>query len=158
MSDATIVPPIAPSPVERPATDRTVDGRFAAGNPGGPGRPRGPVRRASELDRLAAEALPDVMEMLLQKARNGEQWAIEQVIRRAWPLRKGRALEIEVPPIEDREDVRPAQTAVTEAMLAGKITPQEGADAVAVIAAQERCINEDDRQRRLDAINRKYGA
>jgi hypothetical protein len=49
---------------------RSGDGRFANGNPGGPGRPRGAVRGgASALDRLAAEASTALIKLVLELAR-----------------------------------------------------------------------------------------
>jgi hypothetical protein len=61
--------PETSNPLSNP---RTGDGRFARGNPGGPGRPRGAVRdAASALDQLAAEASTALINLVLELARAG---------------------------------------------------------------------------------------
>lgn len=50
-----------------PTSPRQPDGRFAIGNPGGPGRPKG--RRSTELQRAAQEAITaDHMGLIMRKA------------------------------------------------------------------------------------------
>ena len=115
------------------------------------------MTRPSAIDRATAEALPDLIEGLLKKVREGDKWAMDRMMQRLWPVPKGRALEVEIPPIESRFDVRPAQQAVTEAVLTGQVTPQEGADAMAVIEAQERCIKSDEVARTLEELDRHFG-
>ena len=138
-------------------TERTPEGHFAPGNRGGPGRPRGPASRPSAIDRAAAEALPDLIEGLLRKVREGDRWAMDRMMQRLWPVPKGRMLDVDIPPVTSRLEVRPAQEAVAEAVLTGEITPKEGADAMAVIEAHERTIKSDELHRALEAINRRYG-
>ena len=154
MSDT---PDLPSNPAPQPLIERTTDGRFAHGNSGGPGRPRGPAVRPSAIDRAAAEAIPDLIEGLLKKVREGDKWAMDRMMQRLWPVPKGRALEVEVPAVVSRFDVRSAQEAVTEAVLTGQVTPREGADVIAVIEAQERCIKSDELDRKLEAIDRRYG-
>ena len=53
-----------------PTEHRTGDGRFAKGNPGGPGRPRGAVRvAAATLDQIAVE----LIKVVLERARSGDR-------------------------------------------------------------------------------------
>ena len=155
MSDT---PDLPSNSAAHPLIERTTNGRFADGNRGGPGRPRGPMARPSAIDRAAAEAMPDLIEALLSKVREGDKWAMDRMMQRLWPVPKGRALEVDVPAVVSRFDVRPAQEAVTEAVLTGQGTPQEGADVIAVIEAQQRCIKSDEVARKLDAIDRRYGS
>ena len=153
MSDTSDFPS---NPAPEPPIERTTDGRFALGNKGGPGRPRGPAVRPGAIDRAVAEALPDLIEGLLKRVREGDKWAMDRLMARLWPVPKGRALDIDVPPIESRSDVRPAQEAVAEAVLTGEMTPREGADVIAVIEAQKRCIKSDELDRELAALDRRF--
>jgi hypothetical protein len=71
------------------AEHRTGDGRFAKGNPGGPGRPRGAVRgAASALDRIAAEASAELIKVVLELACAGDREALKLVQARLRPPRR----------------------------------------------------------------------
>jgi hypothetical protein len=68
---------------------RTGDGRFAKGNPGGPGRPRGAVREAaSTLDQVAVEASAELIKVFLELARAGNLEALKRMMARIWPQRR----------------------------------------------------------------------
>lgn len=62
-------------------TERTPEGRFAQGNPGGPGRPRRTVERdyiATLSEAVTLDAWRSVIEAAIAQARNGDDKA------RAW--------------------------------------------------------------------------
>ena len=68
---------------------RTGDGRFAPGNPGGPGRPHGAVRgAASALDQLAVEASVELIKVAIDLGRAGNLEALKRVRARVWPQRR----------------------------------------------------------------------
>ena len=67
---------------------RLANGRFAKGNPDGPGRPHA-VDRARELDRRTAEAGPNLIDSLLGTAKASNLRAMEMVLDRIWPVRPG---------------------------------------------------------------------
>jgi hypothetical protein len=56
---------------------RTGDGRFAKGNPVGPGGPRG---APSALDQLAVEASPELIKIFLDLARAGNLEALKRMM------------------------------------------------------------------------------
>jgi hypothetical protein len=119
------------------APSRTATGRFAAGNPGGPGRPRGAVSAAAAaLDQAAVEAQQELLGVVLEKARAGDLKAIEMIWARIWPLRRGRPLAFDLPPVGVLNDVVKTKSAVTEAVLAGEITAQEARPILKVIDSQ----------------------
>jgi hypothetical protein len=130
---------------------RNADGRFAKGNPGGPGRPR--VRDTiTSLDRLVVEAGPELIEAALTEARAGNLKAIEMLLGRIWPARRDRPVEIEAPEIRGVTDLVPATAAVTNAVLAGDATPAEGAAAARVIDAHRGMISVVDLERRMKEL------
>jgi hypothetical protein len=64
---------------------RQPNGRFAKGNPGGPGNPH--ARKAAELRALILSALSDsdlraIVRTLIAKAKKGEPWAVREVLDR----------------------------------------------------------------------------
>ena len=67
----------------RKRTDRGPDGRFAEGNPGGPGRPPGYARVFREV--LTPEELGAVLRAVLAKAKDGDLRAAEVLLKRAVP-------------------------------------------------------------------------
>ena len=85
---------------------RDPNGRFAVGNSGGPGRPRGAVgAAAAALDRAAVDAQAELMRVVLDQARAGNLEATRMLWSRIWPVRRGRPVAFEVPPISTGNDV-----------------------------------------------------
>ena len=145
---------MSPTP-ERPA-GRGKDGRFAKGNPGGPGRPRGAVRGATlALDQIGAEASGDLIKVAVDLARAGNIEALKLVLNRVWPMRAGRPLEIEAPPVRALADLVPAATAIADAVLQGEMTPSEGREVSALLNMQCRLIEVADIEQRLKALEEK---
>ena len=136
---------------------RQADGRFARGNPGGPGRPRA-CERAAALDLLAAEAGADLIEVALSEAKKGNLRAVEMLLDRIWPVRRGRPVEVDVPPIRTIPDLVPAGAAVTGAVLSGELTPEEGSAAARVLVAHQKMIETVDLEQRLDKLQKEVEA
>src|SRR5581483_10563996 len=130
---------------------RRPDGRFARGNPGGPGRPRARERIAA-LDQRVAEAGEDLIDAALKVAKDGNVRALEMLLDRIWPAQRGRPVAIEAPEIRAVSDVVPATAAVTNAVLTGDVTPREGAAAARAIETHGRMIELVDLERRMTAL------
>ncbi len=80
MSAPSPLPDSAPIPTPNGAIGRDANGRFASGNPGGPGNPY--YRRQAQLKRLLLESVTDadvqaVMQTLVGLARSGDLAAIK---------------------------------------------------------------------------------
>ena len=133
---------------------READGRFAKGNPGGPGRPRARDRIAA-LDQIVANAGADLIEAALKVATDGNVRAIEMLLDRIWPARRGRPVEVEAPEIRAVADVVPASAAVTSAVLDGDLTPGEGAAVARVIEAHGSMIELVDLERRMTELEKE---
>lgn len=136
---------------------RQADGRFAKGNPGGPGRPRG-GQRVAALDELAAEAGPDLIDVALKQAKEGNLKALEMLLDRIWPVRRGRPVQIAAPEVRGTADLLPAGAAVTSAVLNGDLTPEEGSAAARVLVAHDKMIEVVDFERRLKDLERRQDA
>ena len=133
---------------------RQPDGRFAKGNPGGPGRPRARERIAA-LDQRVAEAGEDLIDAALKVAKDGNVRALEMLLDRIWPVQRGRPVEIDAPEIRTVSDVVPATAAVTNAVLNGEVTPREGAAAARVIETHGSMIELVELERRMTALEQE---
>jgi hypothetical protein len=107
------------------ARDRT--GRFRKGRSGNPaGRPRGSVNSAT---RAAALLLDGEAEALTRKAvelaLKGDPMALRLCLERIIGTRRGRPIEIILPPLERNHDIAKAMTAVAAAVAQGAVTPDE---------------------------------
>jgi hypothetical protein len=133
---------------------READGRFARGNGGGPGRPRARDRIAA-LDQRVADAGEELIEAALTAAKGGNIKAIEMLLNRIWPASRGRPVEIAAPKIRVLHDVIPATAAITDAVLAGDVTPAEGEAAARVIKVHGDLIGLIELEERLTALEEK---
>ena len=106
---------------------REPNGRFAKGNPGGPGRPRKPVSVvARELDLVGAEVALELMRNIVEQARAGNLAATAMVLKRIWPVRRNRPIELDPLPGDGLRNLHADHAALAAAMMNGDITPQEG--------------------------------
>ena len=126
---------------------------FAAGNRGGPGRPKGSRNRATQLlDQMAEGSAEAVLQGVLDQARAGDLRAAELVLARLWPSRRGRAVELDLPDTRAAEGVVAGMAAVVQAMASGRLTPEEAHAVGAVLELQRKAIETADLDRRLAAL------
>ena len=137
---------------------RTGDGRFAKGNPGGPGRPRGAVRiAASALDQIAVEASVELIKVAIDLARAGDREALlKMVMARIWPQRHGRPLDIDVPAVAKVADLSAAAARVADAVLQGELTPREGQEVSSLFQMQCRVLDTNEFEERLREVEEQY--
>jgi hypothetical protein len=135
---------------DRPSSNtRLANGCFAKGNPGGPGRPRNPVTaKAGELDRQGVDVAEELMAMTIGKARKGSLEAAEMVLKRVWPARRNRPIELDPAAGDGRLNLLNEQAALAAAMMAGEITPQDAQAATRVFKALQEQMARADAQRR----------
>jgi hypothetical protein len=126
------------------SSQRHANGRFAAGNPGGPGRPRGAIAvAAAALDQAAVDVHEELIRVVLEQARAGNLEATKILLSRIWPARRGRPTAFDARPIGNIDDVLPAKAAVTAAILAGQITGHEAQPILKAIDSQRDQIRGD---------------
>ena len=133
---------------ERPGRDGR--GRFGPGNPG---RPRGSRHEALRaLDAIGAEGAAEVMRAVVEAAKGGDMRAADILLRRLWPERKGRPVNVELPPLDGARGVAAALGAVAEAVAAGDLSPEEGQAVAAVLETQRRAIETAELEARIAAL------
>ena len=128
-------------------------GRFGPGNPGGPGRPKGARHAAlAALDAIGTEAAEEVLRRVVEDAQAGDLRAAELLLRRLWPERKGRPVEVALPPVVVAADLVPALAAVVAAMGRGELTPEEAQAVCAVLESQRRAVETAELEARVAAL------
>ncbi len=143
----------APIPNGPETAARATGGRFAPGNPGGPGRPKGTRHKALlALEAIGAEAAEAVLRQVVEEAKGGDLRAAEILLRRLWPERKGRPVEVELPSMASAADLVPALAAVVAAMGRGELTPEEAQAISAVLESQRRAVETAELEARVAAL------
>jgi hypothetical protein len=135
---------------------RQPNGRFATGNPGGPGRPRNPViTKAADLDRHGVDVAEELMAMTIASARRGNLRAAEIVLQRVWPARRNRPIELDPAPGDGLCNLLNEHVALAAAMMNGDVTPKDAQAAMRVFEALQEQMRKAEAQKRHFA---KYGS
>jgi hypothetical protein len=116
--------------------------KFEKGTSGNPaGRQRGSRNRAHRwLDSIGREAGHDVLEAVIVKARGGDMVAAGLILSRIWPPRRGRPIQVKLPPITTAADLPAALAAVVQAVAAGELTPEEASAIANMLEVQRRAV------------------
>lgn len=150
---------------DSPTNGRDANGRFAAGNQGGPGGPR---RRASELRRAAEEAItPEHVQAMIRKAARmgleGNLAAMRLVMERTC----GRAAEapvenapvpIALPRLLTAADCNLALERVLDGIVTGKVDHGTAKLLTDAIATRLKAIEVTDMETRLSELEKSAGA
>jgi hypothetical protein len=132
---------------------------FAPGKSGNPaGKPRG-ARHAAlvALDAIGEQGATDALHAVVGAAACGDLRAAEILLSRVWPVRKGRPVVLDLPTMKSAADLPTALAAVTEAVAAGDLTPDEGQAVAAVLEAQRRAIATAELEARVAALEARGG-
>jgi hypothetical protein len=120
---------------------------------GNPGRPRGSRNKTTELaERLMAKDVEGVVDAVITAAKTGDMTACRIILDRLVPIRRGRPVEITLPPAIDAIGVADASAEVVAAVGAGELTPEEGRTLAQILEARRRAIETSEHERRLEVI------
>jgi hypothetical protein len=140
--------------IDEPASTRDEYGRWRKGYAPNPkGRPPGSRHRTT----LAIEALLEgeaeaLTRKAIEMAMNGDVVALRLCLDRAAPLRKGRPVVVDLPPIETAQDVVGAVGAIVGAVGEGMLTPDEGQMVASILDAHRRAIETQELEARLATV------
>jgi hypothetical protein len=93
-----------------------------------------------------------ILEVAVEAAKSGDMRAVELILSRAWPARKGSPVSLALPPILTGADLPPALAAVVTAVASGHLTPDEGQAMATILETHRRGIELANFERRLDAL------
>ena len=117
------------------------------------GKPPG-ARHAAllALDAIGRDAGKDIMQAVVTAAKAGDMRAADILLRRLWPERKGRPVLLDLPAITVPGDIVGALGAITGAVSAGELSPDEGAAVAGILETQRRAIETVELERRLAVL------
>jgi hypothetical protein len=141
-------------------TDRDTNGRFAPGNRGGPGRPRGrgdELRQAAE-DAVTPEHVGALMRRALRMALEGNLAAMRFVMERVCgrsadaPAQPAASLELELPRLNTAADCNAALQLIADGIAAGTLDREATKMLTDVIMARLKAIEVGDLEKRLGEL------
>jgi hypothetical protein len=124
-----------------------------AWKPGQSGNPSGRKPGTGQIAKLRetiAQSIPELLENLIEKARDGDVQAARLLIERVIPPM--RAAELAQPLTLPDGSLTDQGRAVLRSVAAGELAPGQGAQLLSAIAALGRTTEIDELARRLDAL------
>jgi len=111
--------------------------------PGQSGNPAGRAVGSRNKKTLAAEArlfehAQELVDNLVERAKNGEPAAMRLAMERILPAGRGRPLPIELPPVRSAADADAAAAVIMDALKQGALSAREAVDLINVVAALSR--------------------
>jgi hypothetical protein len=88
----------------------------------------------------------------IEMAMNGDVVALRLCLERAAPIRKGRPVVVDLPPVETARDVVGAVGAIVDAVGEGTLTPDEGHTLASILDTHRRAIETQDLEARLATV------
>jgi Family of unknown function (DUF5681) len=139
---------------------RDENGRFVKGCSGNPGgRPLGARNKATETAELLLDGEAEALtRMALELALGGNATALRLCLERILPPRRGRAVQLGLPPVQSAADLSGRMAAITNAAGDGVITPGEAAELARVVEIFVRAAETSDFERRLRALEERRDA
>jgi hypothetical protein len=104
---------------------------------------------------LEEDEAKDVLEKQIELAKAGDQQAAQLVLARVWPVRKGRPISLQLPPIVTPSDVVAALGVIAGAVGSGEITADEGAAVAVVIESKRRALETEDLEKRIIELEKE---
>jgi hypothetical protein len=124
---------------------------FQNGQSGNPaGRPRGARnKRTIALENIMEAESEVITRKAIEMAKGGHIAAIRMVVDRLAPIRKDRAVEFELPPLNTPADAVAASVAIAAAVAAGDLTPLEAAQLSKVVDGYVQALEAHSFEQRL---------
>ena len=127
-----------------------------SGNPAG--KPRGARNHATRLlEALMSEQAEAVVQAVIDAARGGDIAAARLILERLVPVRKGRPVALDLPPLHTAADARAALGATIDAMAAGELSPEEAATIAGVVDAARKAIETEDLAAEIERLKLHVG-
>ena len=121
--------------------------------PGNPGRPPGSKNKVTQLvEQLAEGQAEQLVQKVLELASAGDVACLRMVLDRLWPPRKGKPVNIPMPPINSSQDLFSAIASIWTAIGEGRLTPDEASALSIVIDRSIQAIELHDISKRIAAL------
>ena len=93
----------------------------------------------------------------MRRAKEGDLKAAEFVLARAWPVRKGRPVALDLPSVATAQGEAAAFAAVLAALAEGRLTPEEAGAVTALLEAHVRALEAAGRRREHEKMEALLG-
>jgi hypothetical protein len=110
------------------------------------------------LEKIMADEGRSVATAVIKAAKGGDMTAARLVLDRLVPSPKGRRIVLDLPAIDTPMDILAALSAVTSAMSAGEISPDEASQIASVIEMRRKAAETVELEARVSEIERRHGS
>ena len=90
----------------------------------------------------------------MELAEAGDVACLRMMLDRLWPPRKGQPVNVNMPPINDSQDVPAAIVSIWNALREGRITPDEANALSGVVDRSLQAIELKDMMRRIEHLEK----
>jgi hypothetical protein len=109
-------------------------------------------------EKLMADECDAIVRAVIESAKGGDIQAAKVILDRVVPIRKGAAVQLDLPEVKTSKGVAAALAALVHAMASGDVTPDEASTIGSVLEIRRRSIETlefDERLKKLE--NSKNG-
>jgi uncharacterized protein DUF5681 len=113
---------------------------FQKGQSGNPsGKAPGARNKTTMLaEKLMQDDAREIVKVVLDAAKRGNINAARLILERIAPIRKGRPVYLDLPPMQTAGDIAAAMAALTDAMASGDVTPDEAVTVASVFETRSK--------------------
>jgi hypothetical protein len=97
----------------------------------------------------------EIVQAVLTAAKRGDMTAARLVLERISPVRRGRPVYLDLPPVRTASDVVEAMSALTRAIACGELTPDEAATVATVFEMRRKALETEEFEQRLRALEER---
>jgi hypothetical protein len=101
---------------------------------------------------LDGDRTGEVIRVVQEQAEQGDMFAASLVLARTWPRRRGRPVELDLPPVDGPGGLVAAYARLIAAMSEGEITPEEASSVAKVLEAHRHAIETNDHEQRIQEL------
>jgi hypothetical protein len=131
---------------------------FPAGNPGGPGRPKGSRNRTTRAQKLLEEHSEAIVRKCVIQAMKGHPTALRLCMERLMPVLRNPFVKLKLPLTKTAQQVGAASERLVQDIAAGRITPTEGEKVINVLMQRLRTIEGVELEKRIEKLEEETEA
>jgi hypothetical protein len=118
--------------------------------------PKGTRHRATQMiEQLFEGEAEEIGRKAVEKAKEGDSVALRLVLERLAPVRRGRPIQFEMPPIDGVGDLVKAMAAVLAGVANGTLTAEEGLIVANIVETKRRAIETVELEQRIAALEER---
>ena len=108
------------------------------------------------VEQLAEGHAERLIQKVVELAEAGDVACLRMILDRLWPPRKGQPVNVNMPPINDSQDVPAAILSIWTALREGRITPDEANALSGVVDRSIQAIELKDMMQRIENLEKAW--